>query len=211
MKKLVNWLGPAILLGTLLVSVPRYAAAFVQAEPPLFGLPTAPVTGLGFGLLLELGLYYVIDSWFGAKRRGLNLHWLLLLGVGVQLVLGPVIVAPAIVGHLRTSPGELGAVLWWEPALWAWAVVVAAAPALLLAAVAAASYLREPVARKAEDSGAPKRSEPAKSVIACDLCGATSGKDGKPFRSSAAIAGHKRWEHRVNGKEPATQSEIERS
>jgi hypothetical protein len=37
MKQLVRWLGPLVLLGTLLVSVPRYASAFIQAEPPLFG------------------------------------------------------------------------------------------------------------------------------------------------------------------------------
>jgi hypothetical protein len=202
MKKLVNWLGPAILLGTLLVSVPRYASAFIQAEPPLFGLPTAPITGLGFGLLLELGLYYVIDSWFGAKRRGLNLHWLLLLGVGAQLVLGPVIVAPAIVGHLRTQPGELGAVLTNPATLWAWAVVVAAAPALLLAAVAAASYLREP-ASKSQQQPATSERRAATVRYACATCGLA-------FATQPALNAHQRAHSRTNGKEPATMMEPER-
>jgi hypothetical protein len=198
MKQLVSWLGPLVLLGTLLVSVPRYAAAFVQAEPPLFGLPTAPVTGLGFGLLLELGLYYVIDSWFDSRRRGLKLHWLLLVGVGAQLVLGPVIVAPAIVGHLHAQPGELGAVLWWGPALWAWAVVVAAAPALLLAAVAAASYMRE----KPSKQPATSEGKPAKVRYACATCGLA-------FATQPALNAHQRAHSRVNGKEPAMVQESE--
>lgn len=158
MKHLLNWLGPLILIGTLLVSIPRYAAAFIQAEPTIFNLPTAPITGLGFGLLLELGIYYVIDSWFDARRRGLKFHWVLLVGVAAQLVLGPVIVAPAIVGHLRAAPGELGKVLDGDIGVWAWATVVAAAPALLLAAVAAASFMREPISNRKQPE--PDRKEP---------------------------------------------------
>jgi hypothetical protein len=204
----VKRLGYIIILGTLLVSVPRYAAAFAQAEPPLFGLPTAPITGLGFGILLEVGIYYVIDSWFDARRRGLKLHWMLLVGIGAQLVIAPLIVAPALVAHLRANGSELAGVLTWSPALWAWAVVVAAAPALLLAAVAAASYLREPASRKpaqsqqkastSERESARASIEPAESEYECPHCPRT-------FSTVQALNAHQRFCAGTNGHEPARE------
>lgn len=205
----MNWkrfdLGKLILLGTLLISVPRYAAAFSQAEPTFLGLTIAPVTGLGFGLLLELGIYFVIDSWFDARRRGLKLSWMLLVGFVVQLVIAPVIIAPAIVGHLSANNSELAGVLTWPPALWAWAVVAAGAPALLLAAVAGASYLRTPASKKRkpsvlgpEDPGDSKpEAEPAsKTRFVCEVCG-------RGFRSQPALNAHMRAHVGSNGNGPA--------
>jgi hypothetical protein len=207
MKRLVAILGPLVLIGTLLVSIPRYAAAFIQAEPTIWGLPTAPITGLGFGLLLELGIYYVIDSWFDARRRGLKFHWVLLIGVVAQLVLGPLIVAPAIVGHLRAQPGELGKVLDGNGWTWAWAAVVAAAPALLLAAVAAASTMREPAAPRSQARPAERAAEPAERNL-------SSGKPARAryacrkcpqvFSSQPALNAHQKAHAGKNGKMPAT-------
>jgi hypothetical protein len=151
-------LGHIILLGTLLISIPRYAAAFSQAEPTFLGLTIAPVTGLGTAILLEVGVYFVINAWFAANRRGLKWNWLLLAGFVVQLVIGPFIIAPAIVGHMLANPGELSGVLETRVMLWIWAIVVAAAPALLLAAATAASFMQQPVTTRKQAE--PDRKEP---------------------------------------------------
>lgn len=178
-----------ILIGTLLVSVPRYAAAFAQAEPQFLGLTIAPITGLGFGLLLELGVYYIIDAWLDARRRGLKSHWLLLWGFAIQLVIGPIIIAPAIVGHMVSSPGELAQVLSWRPALWFWATIVALAPILLLAAATAAGYMLEPVSKqKAQEPIVPARARalPSRAVHLCQQCE-------REFSTVQALNAHRRF------------------
>lgn len=206
-KKITNNLGNIILIGTLLVGVPRYAAAFAQAEPTFMGVTIAPITGLGFGLLIEVGIYYVVDSWFDARRRGLKLSWLLLLGFVIQLVIAPFVIAPAIVGHMTANPGELAKVLTWRPGLWLWAIIVAASPELLLAAAAAASFMRQKAGKKKDDSEEkPTKSKKAARPpsFACDVCGAVAGKSGKPFGSRAAVNAHQREHAGSNGRELET-------
>lgn len=209
--KILSAIGPIVLVGTLLVSIPRYAAAFAQAEPQFMGLTIAPVTGLGFGVLIELGVYYVIDSWFDAQRRKLKNHWLLLVGFSVQLLIAPIIIAPAIVGHLSAAENELSSVLTWQPALWAWAIFAAAAPALLLASAAAASFLREPASKKA--AGGQQDSEPklAGSRVRLQRARYVCGTCGQQFGSQPALNAHQRVhagsEADGNGREPAEIAE----
>lgn len=143
-------LGHVILIGTLLVSIPRFAAAFSQAEPNFAGLNISPVTGLGFGVLVEVGIYYIISTWFSAKRRSLKLAWILVAGFVAQLIIAPIIIAPAIVAHINESSSEISSVLTNNWTLWGWSIITAVAPSLLLATVAAASYMQEPTSHKSQ-------------------------------------------------------------
>lgn len=145
-------LGLIVLIGTLLISIPRFAAALTEAEPLLLGLNIAPVTGLGYGILFEIGIYFLIDSWFKAYRRKVKFSWVLLVGFGIQLALSPIIIAPAIIAHMLATPGDLAKVLApelnvsWQLA--GWTIIVSLAPALLLGTVAAANFLKEPSQQK---------------------------------------------------------------
>jgi hypothetical protein len=139
-------LGTIILLGTLLVSIPRFAAAFAQAEPTFLGLTISPVTGLGFGLLIEGGIYFVFTAWLDASKRGLKRANWLLAGVLGQLSIGTFIIAPSLVGVLSNK--TLAEVLAQSGLIWLWSLTTAIAPALLLATVAAASYMLQPASQR---------------------------------------------------------------
>ena len=193
----IDW-GPAIIGATLLVAIPRYVAAFIQAEPDVMGIAISPLTGFGFGIVLEGGAYYVIDALFDARRRGLKYWWTLLVFAAMQLAIAPLIVAPPIVAHLRGQ--ALSVVLARFD--WVWATVVAVAPVLLIAGVALAHAMRpqtkgaSSTSTSGRDTGTVQtdtvtsagKSGKTKPAFVCRAVGCP--KYGQAFDSQPAWAGH---------------------
>lgn len=166
-------LGTVILLGTLLVSVPRFTAVFMYAEPEIAGLPpTAFITGLGFGLLLEGGTFFIIRAWALANKKRIKQAGLLLWAFAIQLFVAPVLVAPGVVGWIMSHPSPLSEALLGgseeaTAALWAWAWAATFTPSLLLGAVALAQGIVIPKSEGNEDGEvAPKPAKaPAKPAL----------------------------------------------
>lgn len=138
------WIVPA----ALVVGIPRYIAALIPAEPDIYGLSISFFTGTGLAIILEGGTFYVVDMLLSSWRRGRKRWWLLAIPALLQLVLSPVIVAPAIVAHLRgTGLFDVLANWSWGPIEF-WVAIVAAVPVLLVAGATLARSMRVQPAKK---------------------------------------------------------------
>ena len=82
-----------------MVSVPRLAAVFAIAEPMFLGLPTAVITGPGYGLATAACALYVWHVY--QKRKGVKLAKWLIVGWAILLAIVAVILTPAIMAQLR--------------------------------------------------------------------------------------------------------------
>lgn len=171
-----------------MVSVPRLAAVFSQTELSLLGYNISPVTGLGFGLIVELSLYYIITTWFDIYKRHKKLHWVLPIVAFIQTILLIILLAPGVEAALvPQNQGHLYLVLVWYPFRVVWGVIAVAIPALSLMGVAAASILSktEPAKVIAKDTKLSKAVAKKPTIYHCKKCD-------RSFDNYRALNGHQK-------------------
>ena len=184
-KRIIAKYAPPVAIGGgLLVSVPRLAAAFAVVEPSFNGVMISWATGPGYGLVMVAAVLYVWHVY--QERKRLKLAWLLLVGWAVLLVLMAIILVPGMLAKIRNIPL---AELLTPPIDLMWGVLVALSNELAvgLAAIAAA------ISKEPKRSATPATQEQKTNghePLACPWCGATCGKDGKPFRSQNGVNAH---------------------
>lgn len=132
-----------LIVAALLVTLPRFAGAFIAAD-----MTTIPdwvstalsvgmgISGLGMGILDVLGVAYVFDGWrrsMPGNGKPWPFRYKILTGfVAALFVVGIGILSPFTVSRMRghtmsvTLPGFLG---------WLWSVLVIASPYLLIGGI----------------------------------------------------------------------------
>lgn len=127
-------IGYLITMAALLISIPRYIATFDHIDP-------SALTSYGMGILLAGGAAYIFDAWSDATRRGIKNPNRLLVAVAINLVYEPILLTPFILSMLWEQP--LKAVMGNEYAV-LWAIMVTAAPVILVCGVVyAISYQKQ--------------------------------------------------------------------
>jgi hypothetical protein len=200
-----------IKVAAVLTAAPRWAGALMAAD----GVPVpvewqamwrigAFILSLAMAAVEGFAISYVFNAWRNQqdKRSRLLLYLAILMLVDFGMILAPYVVA-------NVSQQELATVLGPSWLLWLWSAAVAASTGLVVGSVGY-SQKEKPATTSSKSKDSQKDSEQVAAVTgyACDICGATSNKDGKPFGSWQAVAGHKRWTHSsANGKEPERKQE----
>jgi len=146
-RRIVDY-GQILMWGALLVSMPRWAGAFIAADSTVIphvveqGLQAANVlAGIGMGFIEVLGAAYLLDAWGKMKPRKrhnskhLDHKWVILTGfVAGLFILMPFILAPYI--FVRMDGTSLAQLPAWFRSMWAVAVVVS--PGFIVGGVAVA-------------------------------------------------------------------------
>ncbi len=143
--------GKILMWCAVLVSMPRWAGAFISADtaviPPFINELLHILnllSGLGMGVLEVLASAYILDAWgklkpkrtYNAKR--LDHRWVVLTGFVVGLfVMMPVILAPYVVA--RMTAVSVSDVLGAGAFRAIWAVAVVLSPAFIVGGVAIAN------------------------------------------------------------------------
>jgi hypothetical protein len=200
-----------IKVAAVLTAAPRWAGALMAAD----GVPVpddwqiawrigAFVLSLAMAAVEGFAISYVFNAWRNQqdKKSRLLLYLAIFMLVDFGMILAPYIVA-------NVSQQELATVLGPSWLLWLWSAAVAASTGLVVGSVGY-SQKEKPATTSKTSKSSEKDSKQIAAIAgyACDICGATSNKDGKPFSSWQAVAGHKRWQHsHQNGKEPEREQE----
>lgn len=150
MKPKIDY-GKLLMWSAVIVSMPRWAGAFISAdvsEIPHWVNEALHygnlVSGFGMGLLEVLASAYMLESWGQMKPRkthnakSLDHRWLVLtVFVAGLFILMPFILAPYVVSRMTAVPiGEAITNPFWRHA---WAVAVVLSPAFIVGGVAVAS------------------------------------------------------------------------
>jgi len=133
LKTIWGWLeghfGILLILAALLIAVPRWIGTLQNVDATL-------LTGLGQGILLEGGAFYLVTVWRKKQgNRGANWLWLFF---GLDLLIAPAILTPhtvAVVNGLALAALFAERDQGW---LWAWSGLINLAPVLLVSGVALA-------------------------------------------------------------------------
>jgi pyruvate/2-oxoglutarate dehydrogenase complex dihydrolipoamide acyltransferase (E2) component len=143
--------GKLLMWSAVLVSMPRWAGAFISAD--VAQIPTWVdtalhygnlVSGFGMGLLEVLASAYMLEAWGQLKPRktynakSLDHRWVVLtVFVAGLFLLMPFILAPYVVSRMTAVPiGKAISNEFWRHA---WAVAVVLSPAFIVGGVAVAS------------------------------------------------------------------------
>lgn len=141
--------GTVLVLSAMLVSIPRWAGAFIAADtltmPELINTVLHYlnlISGVGMGLVEVLGTAYLLDAWgkMKAKRthnaKHVDQRWLILTGFIVGLfVLMPLILSPYIVARMNGQPLASIASNSFQ---YVWSAAVVLSPILIIGGVAVA-------------------------------------------------------------------------
>lgn len=193
-----------LIVAALLVTLPRFAGAFIAAD-----MTTIPdwvstalsvgmgISGLGMGILDVLGVAYVFDGWrrsMPGNGKPWPFRYKILTGfVAALFVVGIGILSPFTVSRMRghtmsvTLPGFLG---------WLWSVLVIASPYLLIGGIVTGQSGIVTVnhdAAEAPKNATEKTGEVAYKKYSCPMCS-------EKCDTSSALANHIRWKHPKNGK-----------
>jgi hypothetical protein len=146
-------LGYALTLAALLITIPRYAAAFRDID-------TTIATAIGMSLLLALGTAYIFDAWTHATRHRRKHANRLLIAFALNLCYEPLIVTPLILSRLYTI--DLSATMTTSYAV-LWSIAVAAAPVILIAGIVyAVSFQKHSRTRPVTPQPPPDTDQPSK-------------------------------------------------
>lgn len=158
-----------LIYAAIAVTVSRYSGAFIASD--LSAIPAwlstaltvlTGISGVGMGVLDALGLAYMLDAWRRALPRSgqrASNRFLVLSGFAVSTIFSGVgIVSGYTVSRITGTP--IGALLFDLSSLtpWIWAVLVNAAPYLVIGGVMVASTDPAP---HVEKPPAPVRAAPA--------------------------------------------------
>lgn len=195
-----------LIIAALLVTLPRFAGAFIAADmvtiPGWLSIALSVgmgISGLGMGLLDVLGVAYVFDGWRRTMPRNGQpwpYRYKILTGFVLLLVLSGIgILAPFTVARMSGSTmiHTLGA---WA---WPWSVCVIASPYLLIGGIVTGQAGIVTIDKQdAKNASDPSRIPTHKKTDASHVC----AKCGASFAKSTELATHARWAHREQAPEP---------
>ena len=166
--------GYALALAALLISIPRYIAAFE-------GIDHNAWTAYGMGILLAGGAAYIFDAWADARRRHVKqqTRTLLLVAFGVNLIYEPIILTPFVLSRLWSQ--SLAEVMSNSYAVF-WSVIVAAAPVVLVGGLVLAVNVQHKPSTDNSDSTTDSVTD-VDTSFKCSVCGDS-------YSSKKALAGH---------------------
>lgn len=225
-KQKVNRLdyGQVLMWTAVLVSMPRWAGAFIAADahsiPHLVDEALnylSILSGFGMGVLEVVATAYMLDAWGRMKPRktwnakSLDHRWKVLTGFIVGLfVLMPFILAPYLVSRMaeQTIQQALGSSVLLS---YLWSVAVVLSPAFIVGgvafareghmlpasqpAVSGAESGKEPAQSSSKPAKQPKEPEPE--LFECPLCH-------REFGTQPALNAHQQWcERKQASPEPA--------
>jgi hypothetical protein len=180
----------AVIIVALIAPVFRYAVAFQNVEPPLqagpWSLNISLLTGLSIGATYELAAYLGIKQAAAARKRGNSRWWWPLSAALLQIALGVFMITPVFQAQLYNVPLSS---IFSGLMSWLWCAFVVAASLFTFVTIAAVQAVK-PKPRKSAKPATQEQKTNGRETLACPWCGATCGKDGKPFRSQNGINAH---------------------
>jgi hypothetical protein len=141
--------GTLLMFSAMLVSIPRWAGAFIAADtltmPPAIDAALHYLnlfSGIGMGLVEVLGAAYLLDAWGKMKARRthnakhLDQRWVILTGfIAGLFILMPLILSPYMVARMNGQPLAAVAPGWFE---YIWSAAVVLSPIFIIGGVAVA-------------------------------------------------------------------------